>query len=154
MRVDFYHMVRSALDQVVPVLTERAAGNGKRILICTALPEMAAHLDSLLWTYRPDSWLPHGLAGGGFESEQPVLISTDGENLNKADIVMLTDGGSLREIQSFERCLTLFDGNDETAILSARELWKEVVAAGHEAYYWAQNEAGKWMMKASKNAPV
>lgn len=149
MRVDFYHLQTTTLDKVVPVLAERVAGTGKRLLIKT-MAEQAAHLDSLLWTYRPDSWLPHGVAGEGFESEQPVLIASDGENANRADIVMLTDGGTLDEIKGFERCLNIFDGNSAESVAAARLFWKSVVAAGFEAYYWAQNDAGKWEMKASK----
>lgn len=154
MRVDFYHLLRSSSDQVVPVLAERVAGLNKRLLICTALPERAAHLDSLLWTYRPDSWLAHGVSGEGFETDQPILISTDGKNLNAAEVLMLTDGGTLEEILPYERCLTLFDGNDESAVQAARSLWKDVVAAGCEARYWAQDESGKWIMKAAKNTPA
>ena len=151
MRIDFYHLVRSPLDQVVPVLTERVAALGKRLLICTALPERAAHLDALLWTYKPDSWLAHGVSGEGSEADQPILISTDGKNLNNAEYVLLTDGGTIDEISPFERCFNLFDGNDETAVQTARVLWKDAVAAGCEVRYWAQNESGKWDMKVAKN---
>lgn len=149
MRVDFYHLQTTTLDKVVPVLAERVAGTGKRLLIKT-IAERAAFLDSLLWTYRPDSWLPHGVAGEGFESEQPVLITSDGGNANSAAMIMLTDGGTLDEIKGFERCLNIFDGNSGEAVAAARLFWKAVVAAGFEAYYWAQNDAGKWEMRASK----
>lgn len=151
MRIDFYHLLRTPLDQAVPFLTERVAALGKRLLICTALPERAAHLDALLWTYKPDSWLAHGVSGEGAEADQPVLISTDGKNLNNAEYILLTDGGTLDEILPFERCLNLFDGHDEAALQTSRALWKDALAAGCEIRYWAQEESGKWVIKASKN---
>ena len=150
MRIDFYHLQKSTLDQVLPVLVEKVYTSGKRLLIKTVLAERADYINTLLWTYKPDSWLPHGTQTDGFETEQPVFITAAEGNLNKAEMIMLTDGGTFEEIQSFERCLNLFNGHDEAAVQSARDLWKSVVHAGCEAYYWQQNDNGKWEMKASK----
>ena len=150
MRVDFYHLQQSTLEQTLPVLAEKVYAAGKRLLIKTGMAEQADYINALLWTYRPDSWLPHGSEADGFESEQPVFITVGENNLNHAEMILLTDGGTIEEIQSFERCLNLFNGYDEVAVQKARDLWKAVVQAGYEAYYWQQNDAGKWEMKASK----
>ena len=150
MRVDFYHLQKSTLEQALPVLTEKVYATGKRLLIKTGMSEQAEYISSLLWTYKPDSWLPHGTQSDGFETEQPVFITAAEDNPNHAEMIMLTDGGTIEEIQSFERCLDLFNGYDEAAVQNARNLWKAVVDAGNEAYYWQQNDAGKWEMKASK----
>lgn len=150
MRIDFYHLQLSTLEQVLPVLAQKVYTTGKKLLIKTDLPEKADFINSLLWTYDPDSWLPHGTSADGFETEQPVFISADLNNPNHAEMIMLTDGGTIEEISSFERCLNLFNGHDEAAVQSARELWKAAVQNGFEAYYWQQNDNGKWEMKASK----
>ena len=150
MRVDFYHLQKSTLEQIIPVLTEKAYASGKKVLIKTDLEEKAEYLNTLLWTYKPDSWLPHGTSADGFETEQPVLITTEESNPNKAEIVILVDGGTLEEIESFERCLNIFDGRDDAALSQARVFWKAVVDAGHTANYWQQSDAGKWELKVSK----
>ncbi|MBO4520493.1 MAG: DNA polymerase III subunit chi [Alphaproteobacteria bacterium] len=150
MRVDFYHLQQSTLEQTLPVLAEKVYASGKRLLIKTEMAEKADYINTLLWTYKPDSWLPHGSETDGFEAEQPVLITSEENNSNQAEMIMLTDGGTVEEICAFERCLNLFDGHDDAAVQKARNLWKAVVDAGHEAYYWQQNDAGKWEMKASK----
>lgn len=150
MRVDFYHLQKSSLEQVLPVLAEKVYATGKRLLIKTDLSAKAEYLNNLLWTYRTDSWLPHGDENDGNETEQPIFITTQHANLNQAEMIMLVDGGTIEEIQSFERCLNLFNGHDEQALQQARNLWKAVVEAGFEAYYWQQNDAGKWEMKVSK----
>lgn len=152
MRVDFYHLQKSSLEQALPALAEKAYAAGKRLLIKTDLAEKAEYLNTLLWIYRPDSWLPHGSEADGYEAEQPIFITAKEDNANKAEIIMLTDGGILEEIQSFERCLNIFNGDDEAAVQKARVLWKEVVQAGHEAYYWQQNDVGRWEMKVSKTS--
>ena len=150
MRIDFYHLQKSTLEQVLPVLAQKVYTSGKRLLIRTELSERAEFINTLLWTFNPDSWLPHGTDADGFETEQSVFISTGQDNPNNAEMVLLTDGGTIEEICSFERCFNLFNGHDETAVQSARELWKAATQHGFEAYYWQQNEEGKWEMKASK----
>ena len=150
MRVDFYHLQKSSLERTVPALAEKVYASGKRLLIKTDLAEKADYLNTLLWTYRPDSWLPHGVEPDGNETDQPILITTRDKNPNKAEMIMLTDGGTAEEIQAFERCLNVFNGLDDAAVQNARLLWKAVVQAGHEAYYWQQDDNGRWEMKASK----
>jgi DNA polymerase-3 subunit chi len=46
--------------------------------------------------------------------------------------------------------MVLFDGNDEEALARARRQWTEVKAAGHEATYWQQDEAGRWQRRGSR----
>lgn len=150
MRVDFYHLQRSTLDQALPKLAELCYAKGLRLLIRTSVSERAEYLNGLLWTFEAGSWLPHGRQGEEFDADQPVLITTEGGNANNATVVMLTDGGTFESIRSFDRCLNLFDGRDAEAVQRARDLWKAVVDAQCEAYYWQQNDAGHWDMKASK----
>ena len=114
------------------------------------MEDRAEYLNGLLWTYDANSWLPHGTQKDGYDAEQPVYITSAENNPNNATVVMLTDGGSFDEIKTFERCLNIFDGNDEDAVIQARKLWKSAVEARAEAYYWQQSADGRWEMKASK----
>ena len=150
MRVDFYHLQRSSLEQVLPKLAQMCYLRGLRLLIRTSVEDRAEYLNGLLWTYDANSWLPHGTQKDGYDAEQPVYITSAENNPNNATVVMLTDGGSFDEIKTFERCLNIFDGNDEDAVIQARKLWKSAVEARAEAYYWQQNTDGRWEMKASK----
>ena len=152
MRVDFSHLQRSTLDQALPRLAERVYAGNMRMLIKTALPERAEYINSLLWTYDPNAWVPHGSDKDGFEERQPIFITSQEVNPNHATIIMLVDGGTVDEIRNYERCLNLFDGRDETAVQNARAFWKDVVAAGYDAYYWQQSESGKWEQKAARTS--
>ena len=38
----------------------------------------------------------------------------------------------------------MFDGNDDDALGTARERWREAKAMGLEATYWQQNDVGRW----------
>jgi len=49
--------------QVAARLTDKAFRQGHRIFINAADREQALELDTLLWSFRPSSFIPHGLLG-------------------------------------------------------------------------------------------
>ena len=75
MQVDFYHLTATPLDRALPQIAAKVVESGARLLIVTARDEQRLDLDRLLWTYRPDSFLPHAQAGAGDDSVQPVLLA-------------------------------------------------------------------------------
>ncbi|MBK5931708.1 DNA polymerase III subunit chi [Halochromatium salexigens] len=48
-----------------------------RVLIYCPDARQARHLDRLLWSFREDSFLPHGLVGETDTALTPILISSD-----------------------------------------------------------------------------
>ena len=73
-RVDFYHLQRAPLEQVLPKLCEKAYATGKRIKILLGTEERVEFINSLLWTYNEESFLPHGSKKDGFAEEQPLVF--------------------------------------------------------------------------------
>ena len=144
----FYHLERRTIEEVLPELLERTLARGWRALVRCDTAERAEVLDTLLWTYREDSFLPHACAGDGNASLQPILISTQRELANQPDVLFLV-GGQMpvwdsAELARLSRIVLLFDGSDTTRLSAAREAWKAADAAGHAVTYWRQNTAGKW----------
>jgi DNA polymerase-3 subunit chi len=139
----FYHLVKLPLDRVLPGLVERSLAMGWRCVI-EASEERARALDDLLWTYSDDSFLPHGLeADDG--PRQPVVLVSHGGNPNGADVRFIVDGASLpADASGYRRLVVMFDGNDDEALGTARERWREAKGLGLEATYWQQNDAGRW----------
>lgn len=152
-RVGFYHLQRTGLDQALPRLLEKALGTGQRVVVMAGSAERVAFLDSLLWTWEPDSWLPHGTARDGDQQLQPIFLTERDENPNGAQILVLLDGVVSERMAEFSRCLTLFDGNDEAAVATSRLLWKEWKNLGFDLTYYQQTERGGWQEKARANAP-
>ncbi|HSO42010.1 MAG TPA: DNA polymerase III subunit chi, partial [Rhodospirillales bacterium] len=106
--IAFYHLQRSPLDAVLPRLLERTLEAGKRAVVLAGSAERVEALAHLLWTFRPDSWLPHGTAKDGWAGDQPVWLSEHDENPNGATYLFLTDGATSTHLDAFERCFELF----------------------------------------------
>jgi DNA polymerase-3 subunit chi len=138
----FYHLERTGLDQALPELLEKTLARGWKALVRTAEPRRVEHLDGWLWTYRDESFLPHGTASEPAAGRQPILISTDHENPNQADALFLIDGAEPGELAGYARCVVLFDGADEGQLTRARGLWKRLKGQGLPISYWKQQARG------------
>ncbi len=146
--VSFYHLTRSTLEQTLPRLLEKALQGGARCVVMAGSPERVEALSAHLWTWDPDSFLPHGSARDGQAPLQPVWLTDRDENPNAATMLFLTDGARSDKIADYARCFELFDGRDEAAVGTARERWKIYRDAGHAVSYWQQNDKGGWEKKA------
>ncbi|HEX3916135.1 MAG TPA: DNA polymerase III subunit chi [Caulobacteraceae bacterium] len=144
----FYHLERTSLDQALPELLEKTLARGWRALVRGGSAERLEHLDGWLWSYRDDSFLPHGVDTEPSAERQPILITTGLENPNRADALFLIDDAEPGEIAEYERCVLLFDGRDEAAVAAARKRWPTFKAAGCQVSYWRQGETGAWRKEA------
>jgi len=141
-KVDFYHLTASPLERVLPRIAERILAEGGRLLVVEADPARRAALDKTLWAYAPDSFLPHGIAGGEHDAAQPVLIASDLAAANQARNVALADGEWRDDALGFDRAFHFFD---EDRIADARAAWKALATRdGIERRYWKQSDSGRW----------
>lgn len=143
----FYHLERRSLDQVLPGLIERTLERGWRALIKTDSAERSDAIDTLLWTFDEQSFVPHAQAGDGDPSQQPVLITVENHNPNAANVLFLVGGADAPAwsgLQEFSRIVLMFDGRDPESLSRARAAWREAKNAGHEATYWKESASGKW----------
>jgi DNA polymerase-3 subunit chi len=144
----FYHLERSGLDRVLPELLEKTLARGWRALLRTPSAERVDQFDGLLWTFRDDSFLPHGVAGEPMAERQPILITRDGDNLNGATALFVIDGAETGDLSDFERCILIFDGNDAAAVEAARATWTRLKTEGQAVTYWRQGVSGGWRKQA------
>jgi DNA polymerase-3 subunit chi len=144
----FYHLDRLPLERVLPDLLERSLERGWRAVVQVATDERLEALDAHLWTYREESFLPHGTKKDGRAAEQPVFLTTGDDNPNAAQVRFLADGTDVEDFAPYQRIVILFHGNETESVEQARAKWKAVKAAGHDATYWQQNDRGRWEKKA------
>jgi len=133
---------------VLPTLLEKSLERGWHAVVQAGTPERTDALDAILWTYRDDSFLPHGTSADGNPELQPVFLTSTEENPNAAQIRFFVDGAVSTDIASYERAVYMFDGHDQEAVAGARGMWKALQDEGHDVTYWQQSEQGKWEKKA------
>ena len=144
----FYHLERQTLDDALPKLLERSLARGWRAAVQAGSAERVAALDTLLWAYSDESFLPHGTTKDGRASSHPIYLTAGEDNPNGAQVRFLVDGATLADASPYARVAYVFDGRDETAVKAAREAWQEAKARGDDVSYWQQDEAGRWQKKA------
>jgi DNA polymerase-3 subunit chi len=141
----FYHLQRQPLERVLPTLIEKSLERGWRVIVQAASEERAEVLDSHLWTFRDDSFLPHGTWREPEVSEQPVLLTVHDHNPNAAAVRFLVDGAQVpADASAYQRIVLIFDGEDPEAVAAARECWSEGKAKGFDVTYWQADEQGRW----------
>lgn len=138
----FYHLERTGLDQALPELLEKTLARGWRAVVRTREPERMHHLDDWLWSYRDDSFLPHGPADEPNAARQPIVLTQGMDNPNGAEALFLIDGAEPGELSDYARCMVLFDGRDEAALAWARAQWSLLKGAGLGLSYWRQRDRG------------
>lgn len=146
--VYFYHLTETPLEASLPMLLGKAREQGWRVLVRGPQP-MLQRLDDMLWQGPEEGFLPHGLAGGAHDADQPVLLG-DVPSVGFSCVMSL--GGadvSPAEVMALERTCILFDGHAAEALDLARGQWRMLTEAGCAAQYWAQ-DGGRWTKKAEK----
>jgi DNA polymerase-3 subunit chi len=106
--------------------------------------ERVEFLNDALWTIDAASFLPHGADKEGNGVQQPIWLTAEFTNPNDAEVLILTDGADGTAYQDYERCLEVFDGNDDEAVVAARERWRKFNDLGLSLTYWKQIESGRW----------
>jgi len=145
----FYHLQRQKLEHVLPALLEKSLARGWRVVVQASSEERVEALDAHLWSYRENSFLPHGTWRETESAAQPVLLTVNDHNPNAAQVRFLIDGAPMPDDASgYERIVLLFDGEDETSVAAARERWREALAKGLDTTYWQGDDNGRWVKKA------
>ncbi|MTI42311.1 DNA polymerase III chi subunit [Roseibium hamelinense] len=146
--VVFYHLLHKPLEAALPQLLAKCLERDWKVVVQTGSAERCAALDSHLWTYVDDSFLPHGTAADGYAEHQPIYLTFEQDNPNAADVRFMVDRADPPPLGGYKRAIFMFDGRDEEAVAEARMRWKAAKGEGFELAYWQQTEAGGWEKKA------
>jgi len=107
----FYHLQRQPIERVLPALLEKSLERGWRVIVQAASDERVEALDAHLWTFRDDAFLPHGVWRDPEAREQPILLTVNDDNPNRASVRFLIDGVAVpADAAAYERIVLLFDG--------------------------------------------
>jgi DNA polymerase-3 subunit chi len=151
----FYHLEYAPLETVLPSLLQKTLERGWKAVVRAGSTERLTALDAHLWTFRDESFLPHGMSSQPHAEHQSVLLTVDEARPNNAEALFIVDSAALSELDGgidgmsgIERCFVIFDGRDEQALGDARSLWKRAKDLKIDISYWQQGEQGGWEKKA------
>lgn len=143
----FYHLTESKLEDALPPLLDKSVERGWRVVVQTGSVEKRDALDTHLWTYRDESFLPHGTDEQPNAADQPMLLTSGPDNANAATVRFLIDGAEPPPLEGYDRVIFMFDGYNQPELKAAREHWKRLKGEGHQLTYWQQNNDGRWVKK-------
>jgi len=141
----FYHLKGQTPEQVLPGLLQKSLDRGWRVVVQGSSEERIEALDAHLWTWRDESFLPHGTWRDPEVAQQPIVLTPHEDNPNNAVVRFLIESATMpTDLGEYERVVLLFNGEDAEAVAAARVRWSEVRAAGFAVTYWQADAAGVW----------
>jgi len=147
--VMFYHLLSRPLERVLPPLLQKTLDRGWRALVRSGNALRLKPLSDAIWSWREESFIPHGLRADGNAEKQPILLAEDNEREapNGADILFCVDGAMPddADFARFERVCVLFAQADAAQVDQARALWRTLKDREDLALtYWQQDNRGRW----------
>lgn len=139
--IQFYHL-NTPLERVLPKLLEKSYQGGFKTRVKMASEEKAEWMNGMLWTYNPDSFLPHGTSNDGDGANQPIYLTAANDNPNEANLMVVTDGSTAEMNDNVKRVLDIIDSADEQAVESARVRQQQYQAQGHAVSCVRQTATG------------
>lgn len=129
-RADLYLLSTPAMTEQVSIccrLTEKAFLDFKRIYIQTSQSVQNEALDTALWTFKPESFLPHDI-GQSVSPLPPIIIDSadlQAEHFSESNLLILLATQLPNNVQKFDR-LCILVPNIEHEIQQARVLYKDL----------------------------
>ena len=143
----FYHLEASTIEGVLPGLLEKTRQKGWRALV--KLPEgQLKEMDDYLWTYKDDSFLPHGRDDEPLVDQQPITLSASAKMAAGYDAVFLLGGAELDDMTGAQRAMIMINGRSQEDVQRERARWKVLKDTGAVLSYYQQNDRGGWEKKA------
>jgi len=143
----FYHLEASTVEGILPGLLEKTRQKGWRALV--KLPQsQLKEMDDYLWTYKDDSFLPHGRDDEPLAEQQPITLSANVETADGYQAVFLIGGTDIEDMSGVERCMVMINGRSENDVMRERKRWKALKETDAALSYYQQNDRGSWEKKA------
>ena len=144
--IGFYQLAQRRAEAVLPQLVGKALTAGHRIVVRSDDDAMLGRIDSALWSFAADSFVPHGVesdVGPDRAASQPVLLTTAPlPAANAADCLAQVGGDLPEDLAGLTRAMFLFDAD---SLEVARARWRIVAKAeGVRSAYWREGEDGRF----------
>ncbi len=129
--VIFVEITASRMEMRACEIAEHTYAQGERLQIIAIDEEQAARLDDLLWTYKPDNFIPHGLwKSMDNESGQSVVITTRKERVPGIASLLTMDYCPIEMVQQFSKVIHVVLVDNQERLEASRRYWTLLKDAG------------------------
>ena len=115
-QIDFYLLPK---DGAIPVaaavgrIAEKALARGHSIFVQAKDEMQARAIDDALWSFRPESFVPHELAHEAVAAEG-VVIGWQSPSLDYEDVLINTSGSIPESFARFQRLVEIVESDETT----------------------------------------
>lgn len=150
--VSFYQVTRSPFVQALGQLLEKARAREWRVCLRGGTNQPLAELDRQLWLGPEERFLPHGIAGGPHDADQPILLCDASVPVVGFDCLFAVHGAPVaaEEARSLQRTCVIFVRSEEAELVSARQLWGHLDGANIPLELFS-DEGGHWKSTRTAN---
>jgi len=127
----FVETTASRMEVRACEIAERVYAKGDNLQVVAVDGKQAERLDDLLWTFKPDSFVAHGISSGSAsETEQPVVITTRKERLEKMNSLLMMDYLEPELVGQFSYAVHLIAVDNPERLEKSRGYWAQLKEAG------------------------
>ena len=124
----FYPLESPDKDRAVCKVCQQYFEEGHRVFILTNDDVQSRNLDTMLWTYRQESFIPHEIIDEStYSVDVPVVLSTHESNRFDSQILIIAKDVSEQDIhfyRSFNTIIDFADKWDEILLTKSRQRYK------------------------------
>ncbi|RJX32152.1 MAG: DNA polymerase III subunit chi [Oxalobacter sp.] len=117
-RIDFHTNVADGIAYTCRLVRKaRSVANDSRIVILVKDKKELNQLDDAMWTFSPQDFLPHAIAGETVAAQSPVILTDDDAASPYHDILINMSGKVPASFAQFERVFEIVtqDASDTEA---------------------------------------
>ena len=146
-----YEFANTEPMKALPALVQKCLEQKWKVVIQCESEQIRDDLNSFLWLFEKNSFLPHGTEADGFSNKQPIFLTCINENPNSANAKIAfgkVDTGEIDSISEFDRYMVVVDSKDKETVKVAGEFFQKLSKSGYQAKYQKQNSNGGWSERA------
>ncbi|MBI1196004.1 MAG: DNA polymerase III subunit chi [Gammaproteobacteria bacterium] len=131
-QVDFYILQNERAghrDRTLCQLVQKIYGLGHEVRILAEGPTDARQLDELLWTFNPNSFIPHEIDDGSRECSAPIRIVLPNRDDPATNVLINLRSQIPEHVDRHDRIVEIIDG-DDTQRQAGRDRYRRYQALG------------------------
>ena len=141
----FYKLKNSSSEIFLASLIEKSIENKWNSVVLLDNIERMEEINDFLWSYKDTSFLPHGSQNDKNSELHRVYLTCEEENPNDSDVIFSIDGLLIKNINSWQRCIYIFNEQNLKVVDQLNFYKKSIDQSQHFIKSFEQNTNGKWI---------